>query len=99
MKVEFLRLAQTELDDAFAYYELQQVGLGFKFQQTVSDSLSRIVNYPTAYQKVGKYSRRCVLHKFPYGVIYQYRETQQAILVVAIAHLHRQPDYWLSREH
>lgn len=87
-----------ELDDAFDYYESQQEGLGFRFQSEVTRALSRVVGHPMSYQKIGKYACRCLVHKFPYGVIYQYKENRSEIIVVAIAHLHRKPDYWFSRE-
>ena len=98
MKVSFLRPAEKELDEAFKYYESVQVGLGLKFQAEVAHSLSRIVGQPLSYQEIGKYSHRCLVHKFPYGVIYQYKEIQKKIIVVCIAHLHREPDFWASRE-
>jgi hypothetical protein len=31
MKIQFLELAQNELDDAFEYYEYQQEDLGYRF--------------------------------------------------------------------
>jgi hypothetical protein len=43
-------------------------------------------------------TRRCLIAKFPYGVIYHYSPEQDEIVIVAIAHLHRRPDYWVSRE-
>lgn len=98
MKVLFLKPAEKELNEAFEYYESEQSGLGFKFQAEVAHSISRAVQYPKSYQKIGKYARRCLVHRFPYGVIYQYKEFRSEILVVAIAHLHRKPEYWLSRE-
>jgi hypothetical protein len=39
--------------------------------------------------------RRCRLRRFPYGVIYHADEME--ILVVAVAHAHRRPDYWRDR--
>ena len=98
MKVTFLRPAEKELDEAFKYYESVQEGLGLKFQAEVSHSVSRIAAQPLSYQEIGKYSRRCLVHKFPYGVIYQYIEAPKKIIVVCIAHLHRKPDFWVSRE-
>lgn len=98
MKIEFLKPAQIELDDAFDYYESQLLDLGYRFQSEIRLSLSRIISYPKSYQKIGKYSRRCLVQKFPYSIIFQYIENKQMIVVVAIAHLHRRPDYWLSRE-
>ncbi len=98
MKIAFLKPAETELNDAFEYYETVQDGLGFRIQAEVAKSLSRAIEYPMLYQKIGKYLHRCLLHKFPYGVIYQYKENRHEILAVAIANLHRKPDYWFSRE-
>jgi hypothetical protein len=39
--------------------------------------------------------RRCLLRRFPYMVVFQSRPDEQ--LVVAIAHVRRQPLYWLER--
>ena len=96
MNIAFLKVAQLELDEAFEYYECAQQGLGFRFQAEVENAISRIEQFPNRYQEIGRYSRRCLAHKFPYGVIYQLRETSNQILVVAIAHQHRKPDYWYS---
>ena len=98
MDIEFLKLAQLELDDAFGYYESELQGLGYKFLLEVKNSIKRILSYPKSYQEIGQYSRRCLVQKFPYGIIYQCKKESSLILIVAIAHLHRKPDYWLSRE-
>lgn len=99
MRVTFLTPAAEELDDAFEYYQSEMDGLGYKFQQAIHQSISRIVHFPTSYQKIGKHSRRCLAHRFPYSVVYVFNEDSQEMLVlVIIAHLHRNPDYWLSRE-
>lgn len=84
MKIVFLRPAENELDEAFKYYESMQEGLGFKFQAEVAHSLSRIVGQPLSYQEIGKYSRRCLVHKFPYGVIYQYKEQSRKLLLYVL---------------
>ena len=98
MRVTFLKLAETELDGAFEEYELIQKGLGFRFLEEVELSQSRITNFPFSYEKIGSYSRRCLVNKFPYGLIYQYTEGENEVLIVAVAHLHRKPDYWAERE-
>lgn len=97
MKIEFLEPAESEFDEAVAYYNNEQANLGERFQQEIQKSLLRIANYPKSYQQISARSRRCIVAKFPYGIIYQYREKENTILVVAIAHLHRKPNYWLSR--
>ncbi|HAK44654.1 MAG TPA: hypothetical protein DCO79_01865 [Spirochaeta sp.] len=33
--------------------------------------------------------------EFPYGIIYSY--STEEIIIIAVMHLHRKPDYWKSR--
>jgi plasmid stabilization system protein ParE len=98
MKVKFLRLAQAELDDAIHFYESEQNGLGARFRGEVFSSISRIIEFPAAYPIFGKRTRRCLTAKFPYGIIYHYDSVEEEVLIIALAHLHRQPEYWVSRE-
>jgi len=65
MKVLFLKVAESELDDAFEYYESIQRGLGSKFLTEVELSKTRITNFPFSYEEIDKYSRRCLVQKFP----------------------------------
>ncbi|MGI9285803.1 MAG: type II toxin-antitoxin system RelE/ParE family toxin [Pseudomonadales bacterium] len=97
MKVRFLMVAKAEFDDAIEYYETQQEGLGNRFSSNVQESIQRIVAFPEAFHLLSKRTRRCLVTKFPYGIIYQHRKTSNEVLVVAVAHLHRKPDYWVSR--
>jgi plasmid stabilization system protein ParE len=39
--------------------------------------------------------RRVLAHRFPYGVLYVPRGN--SIIVLAVMHLRRQPDYWRER--
>lgn len=98
MKFRFLTPASAELDDAVAFYDAQRPGLGYELAAAVESSLSRIALFPDGYPPIGSYSRRCLVPRFPYGVIYQLRKSEALVLVVAVAHLHRQPDYWQPRE-
>lgn len=98
MKVNFLKLAEKELDNAFAYYESVQRGLGFRFLSEVELPKNRVINFPLSYERIGKYSRRCLVQKFPYGLIYQFTESKKEILIVAVSYLHRKPEYWGNRE-
>lgn len=98
MKVRFLAPALIEFDEAAAFYETQRRGLGRQFAAEVENALARVALFPEGYQAIGKYSRRCIVARFPYGLIYQLRQSNSQILVVAVAHLHRRPDYWQPRE-
>ncbi|WP_201447887.1 type II toxin-antitoxin system RelE/ParE family toxin [Calothrix sp. PCC 7507] len=51
--------------------------------------------FPQAWTQLSKNTRRCRIASFPYGIIYAIKEQQ--ILIVAIMHLQRQPNYWTNR--
>lgn len=95
MRLRILKAAANELDDSFFYYEDQLQGLGAKFLSDILSVFNRIESNPKAWAKFSGRTRRCLAAKFPYSVIYQIRDSE--ILIVAIAHLHREPDYWKSR--
>jgi plasmid stabilization system protein ParE len=95
MKVRLLAIAEAELDEAVAYYNSEEPGLGYWFLSEALDAIDRIKEFPNAWQPFHRGTRRCRLRHFPYGVIYQTDE--DGILVVAVAHLHREPDYWCDR--
>ena len=95
MKISFLDVAQQELDEAIEYYNEEVPDLGNDFLGEVLKALDRIGNHPDAWHPSSERTRRCLLRRFPYGVIYQILEKE--ILVIAIACLHREPNYWQDR--
>lgn len=95
MKIEFLEAAQTELDEAFNWYELQQVNLGIQFLTEFDAAIRRVIVYPKSYALLGSDIRRCLIKRFPYGILYGIDGDR--IVIVAVAHLHRMPNYWVGR--
>jgi toxin ParE2 len=95
MRIRFLETAEIELDEVIRYYNHEAPGLGKAFLSEVLNSLDRIAKFPEAWHPCSKRTRRCQTRRFPYGIIYQIR--QEEILVVAVANLHREPDYWEDR--
>lgn len=96
MRVIFTRLARQELEDAVRYYELEYSGLGRRFKEEARKAALRIAAYPEAWSIERGDIRKCLLHKFPYKLMYSVEEHH--ILVIAVAHQHRQPDYWVGRD-
>jgi len=95
MKIRFLEIAQSELDNAINYYNSERPGLGQSFLDEILKALDRVGNFPTAWQPCSKRTRRCQIHPFPYGIIYQILRDE--IMIVAVAHLHHRPEYWKNR--
>ena len=95
VEIRLLKPAQTELDDGIIWYEGQVSGLGIEFLGEILETFKRTKLNPDVWASFSKRTRRCLVHRFPYGIIYQIRENE--ILVIAIAHLHRKPGYWKDR--
>ena len=95
MLIRFLEIAQIELDEAIEYYNYETSGLGEEFLIEVLNALDRIGEFPEEWHPCSERTRRCQTRRFPYGIIYQTRKEE--ILVIAIANLHRNPDYWKDR--
>ena len=70
MKINFLKIAQMELDDAIEYYNFEMPGLGDAFLAEVLNALDRIGRFPEAWHRCSKRTRRCQTRRFPYGIIY-----------------------------
>jgi len=95
MKVRFLILAQQELDDAVDWYNEQADGLGKEFLDELDRAVRRSVAFPLSCPEIEPGLRRCLLARFPYGLVYGLEG--DTIVVVAVAHLHREPRYWADR--
>ena len=96
MKIaRFYPAAEAEMIAAAAYYEAQQADLGRRFLASVQDAINRICVNPRIFPVVESDVRRCLTKTFPFGVLF--REQSGMIVVVAVMHLHRDPDYWKHR--
>ena len=95
MAYDFHPDAKRELKDAVAYYDNISRELGDAFIEEVEQTLDRIQKFPEAWPQLSKNTRRCRTLSFPYGIVYQIKN--QRILVVAVMHLQRKPNYWSDR--
>jgi toxin ParE1/3/4 len=88
--------AEQELEEAIARYEAQRTGLGLALSAEVESAVGMIQNHPGMHpqHKETDY-RKCVLRRFPYNIFY--REREDSIWIIAVAHQKRKPDYWARR--
>jgi plasmid stabilization system protein ParE len=97
MKLSFSALARDELAEAKRYYNLQQSGLGGQFQLEAEIAANRILEHPLAWQFEQAPFRRFLFNRFPYKFLYIVEN--DSIVIIAVAHQHRHPDYWVDRIH
>lgn len=80
MNVRLLEVAQRELDEAIV---------------EALAAIERIRRFPDGWHPMGPDLRRCLLRRFPYGLIYGKEDAD--IVLVAVAHTRRRPEYWRGR--
>ena len=64
-EIKFLAPAEAEFLDAISYYNMQSEGLGYEFAAEVKKTIERIIQYPEAWAKLSKRTRRCRTNRFP----------------------------------
>ena len=84
--------AEAEFLAAVDYYADKAGGLGERFYQEVRRVVSEIEAAPRRQGPWRHGTRRCRAKRFPYAVIFA--ERSDRLLVVAVAHGKRHPDYW-----
>ena len=95
MNIRFLTIAEHEVDDAYHWFEGRTEGEGLRFLDDLDHGLRLITNFPLAAFEIEPEIRRRLLSRFPYAIIYSI--DNQTIVVIAIAHTHREPRYWIDR--
>lgn len=93
--VTILSEAEGELWEVVEYYEAMCPGLGLDFAAELESSFETISHYPEHRPLREDGTRRYLMHRFPYIVVYMY--LNEKIWVVAIAHCRRRPGYWADR--
>ena len=88
--------AFAELEQAHKWYEEQASGLGGLFFQEVQYAVGRIYENPQAWPSYSHGTRRFLLHRFPYALVYRVKST--TLQVFAVMHLKRKPGYWTQRK-
>ena len=94
-RIRNLTAAREEFAAAVLWYEQQRPGLGGEFFDAIVESTSLIQNNPeSGTPSYDRRTRRVVVQRFPYQVVY--RVLADEIVIVAVAHSKRRPGYWKS---
>jgi plasmid stabilization system protein ParE len=93
--LEFHPEAAAEAGCATGDYEARMAGLGIRFREELESICAAIVQHPLLWRERSGGFRRVNLPGYPYYVAYVVRN--ERIVVVAVAHASRHPDYWKTR--
>ena len=91
----FLELAESELEEAIAYFNRQVEGLGNRFEREVEATVALITQHPEIGSPITKRVRKFRVRKFKHKVIYIVDGDE--IIIIAIAHHKKRPRYWRHR--
>jgi len=91
----FHKSAFEELNKTVDYYQDCEINLGYDFLEEVYAAIKRIQAYPEAWSPFSSRTRRCLIHRFPYFVVYLVINSE--IKIIAIANSNQKPNYWQKR--
>lgn len=91
--------ARRELFEASAFYAGESPGLGGLFLDAVENASNRLATHPRSGPEIRPGTRRFMVSRFPYSLIYCIDELrgENRVLVLAVAHQKRWPGYWEGR--
>ena len=84
--------AELEIFAATLRYEGERPGLGFRFEADVNGLFARLLENPFQFPEIEEGARRALVRHFPYGVFFTVDD--DLITVLAVLHLHQDPDTW-----
>lgn len=95
MRAKFIAPARREFLKEVGYYNEQALGLGAAFVQEVEEATARALAFPSSGSPGPAGTRFIVVNQFPFSIVY--RPVREGIVVFALAHHKRRPQYWASR--
>ena len=95
MEFTFHPEAAEELLASIDYYESCSAGLGHDFAFEVHSTIALVVAHPRAWSIVENGIRRCLVHRFPFAILYEALDGH--VVVLAVMDLRRGPSYWKER--
>jgi plasmid stabilization system protein ParE len=87
--------AVEEAEKATRWYRERSASAAAQFVQEVNHAIDRILAAPNRWPAGPRGTRKFLLRRFPFAVVY--RELPSALQVLAVAHGHRRPGYWKTR--
>jgi plasmid stabilization system protein ParE len=87
--------AEADIGEARDWYEQQREGLSDDFDLCLDAGMQTIQRHPKAFQIVYKKVRRFMISRFPYLILFTVRG--DAVIVIAVFHVRRDPAAWQER--
>jgi plasmid stabilization system protein ParE len=87
--------AIAEAHAARLWYEARSSAAGHLFFDELDHAIEMVLLHPDRWPPYQHGTRRFLLRRFPFSVVYEIQPDR--VLVVAVAHARRRPSYWQGR--
>ena len=87
--------ARSEANQATVWYAERSLPTARRFRDELLAGFSRIASFPHRYPSYLHGTRRVLLKKFPYFIVFL--DWQDEVYIIAVAHAKRRPGYWRGR--
>jgi plasmid stabilization system protein ParE len=84
--------AQEEYESSVSWYLKRSLKAATNFVNAVDDQFTNICNHPKQYRNEYKHYYECVIHKYPFTIVYTIEENLNLIIIIAVYHQKREPD-------
>ena len=95
VKVEFHPAAEEETLAAAEWYRGRSPKAAEAFLAELDGAVRRIAEGPAVWATYIDDTRRVVLRRFPFSIVYRF--VPETVQVIALAHARRRPGYWRQR--
>jgi len=95
-EIKFHDEAAAEYDAAFDWYVERSPDAAGRFDAEVDRALQQILQNPQRWTTGPSGSRRYLLRKFPFLLIYR-ELSPRTVQIIAVAHTSRKPGFWKQR--
>lgn len=94
--LDFKTEVAQEIQEAYDWYELQQIGLGERLLFVLDDYFEIISSFPEQYPILHKSKRSVYIKIFPFQIIYSIMGN--TVVVFSVFHTKRNPKIWKKRK-
>lgn len=92
---DYLPAARSDFDESFDWYAKRSPRAALGFVAAVDQALATIAANPERFAVFDGVHRACPVSRYPFRIVY--REVEDRVVVVAVAHAKRRPNYWMDR--
>lgn len=95
-ELEYLDEAVLDAEGAARWYAERSPTAALRFSNELDEAEAAILERPEAWPAAGQGNRHYLLRRFPFSVVYRVEDAR--VLIIAVAHARRRPNYWKHRK-